>query len=506
MGGSDSEAWTAETKRLTSVLRGKKVAAGKKMGESGGDVAKVMEQTQRRWNADGTTLLASGIHTFYVMVSDLASSSAAHARNIAAMNSPHMESWYKSHFNPDNYTGDVYKYILAQQLRPKEVEAFEESESRQRRMFDTQDMHHTKSACAQRMRKILDPYVPAKVKAMRWMEIPNILRGNRVRMCGLPTVDEFPLLGSVLSDRYRTAHWNKMYEAFTRPADQRIRLEELPELTDGSDDSALTIMVDHRGQPQHTIGSVDLAKSSNDWSKGARVRDKGPSNPVLDSGAPRVLTGKRRHEEGKEGSESDGIDGHGGAEGPSSDVEGDKRRKRKKKPRVRKSSSILPADMDDSPSATPVDADPHAAAITAMTGRSVIAPTALAPSAAAALLADKYHMSPPMQTLRFSTTSSTPFWSDVIESSSSSSASVQLPTNAPSIPTPTQFGDTELFDLLQKNYMLWTQSGSHHDTRSQIPPVNPGLNFGVVPSGIGDDRVNGLFDTYPHNNPYVQQP
>ena len=46
MGGSDTEAWAAETERLTSELHGKKAVAGKKRGESGGDVAKVMDQGQ----------------------------------------------------------------------------------------------------------------------------------------------------------------------------------------------------------------------------------------------------------------------------------------------------------------------------------------------------------------------------------------------------------------------------------------------------------------------------
>ncbi|KAF9510179.1 hypothetical protein BS47DRAFT_1396178 [Hydnum rufescens UP504] len=69
MGSSDTEAWAAETERLTSELHGRKTAVGKKKGESGGDVAKLMEQTQHRWNADGKTLLNTSIHTFYMMVS-----------------------------------------------------------------------------------------------------------------------------------------------------------------------------------------------------------------------------------------------------------------------------------------------------------------------------------------------------------------------------------------------------------------------------------------------------
>jgi hypothetical protein len=202
MGRSDTEAWAAEMKCLTSELHGKKAAAGKKKGESGGDVAKLMEQTQHRWNADGKTLLNTGIHTFYMMVSDMASSLAAHSWNTTSMNSPQMESWYKSHFDPTQHIGDIYKYILAQQLQSKEVEALEEGESCQWHIMETQDMHHMKAACSQRMHKLLDPYMPGKVKVMKWMEIPNLLRLNQLWLEGLPTVDKFPLLGSCIADKY----------------------------------------------------------------------------------------------------------------------------------------------------------------------------------------------------------------------------------------------------------------------------------------------------------------
>jgi hypothetical protein len=53
MGRGDTEAWAAEMECLTSELCGKKAVAGKKKGELEGDVAKLMEQTQHWWNADG---------------------------------------------------------------------------------------------------------------------------------------------------------------------------------------------------------------------------------------------------------------------------------------------------------------------------------------------------------------------------------------------------------------------------------------------------------------------
>ncbi|KAF9504494.1 hypothetical protein BS47DRAFT_1368740 [Hydnum rufescens UP504] len=244
MGGSDTEAWAAEMEHLTSELRGRKTVVGKKKGESGGDVAKLMEQTQHWWNADGKTLLNTGIHTFYMMVSNMASSSAAHSQNTSSMNSPQMESWYKSHFDPTQHIGDVYKYILAQQLWSKEVEALEEGESHRQHIMETQDMHHMKAACAQRMCKLLGPYMLAKVK---------------------------------------------MYEAFTHPEDHWICLEELPESPLDSDESMLPVMIDHRGPVLDEVWeeNVESTMGKRKYSELGRSRDStgiGPGHAAEDAG------------------------------------------------------------------------------------------------------------------------------------------------------------------------------------------------------------------------------
>ncbi|KAF9508411.1 hypothetical protein BS47DRAFT_1365952 [Hydnum rufescens UP504] len=357
MGGSDTEAWAAEMERLMSELCGRKTAVGKKKGESGGDVVKLMEQTQCRWNADGKTLLNTGIHTFYMMVSDMASLSAAHSWNTSSMNSPQMESWYKSHFDPTQHIGDIYKYILAQQLRSKEVEALEEGESHWQHIMETQDMHHTKAACAQRMCKLLGPYMLVKVKVTKWMEIPKLLRLNRLWLEGLPTVDEFPLLGSWIADKYQTSHWNKMYEAFTRPEDHRIHLEELPESPLDSDESMLPVMIDHRGRVQHTIGSVDRARASNNWSGGATLGGEGINSPVLDEVREENVEstmGKRKYSELGRSWDSTGIGpGHAAEDAGEhdSDVEEDERpvRRRRKLQLPRRSTSTIPDELDKSP-------------------------------------------------------------------------------------------------------------------------------------------------------------
>jgi hypothetical protein len=136
-GGSNNEAWIEKSEGFKTKLHNAKTAIGKKTGESGEDVARLMDTTCRWWNADGSTLLKSGIHTCYIMVSDLASSSVAHSQNTIAMNSPPMESWYKNHFNPLEHIADVYKYILLQQMCPQEVEAFEVGNLCQHQMMET---------------------------------------------------------------------------------------------------------------------------------------------------------------------------------------------------------------------------------------------------------------------------------------------------------------------------------------------------------------------------------
>ncbi|KAF9517090.1 hypothetical protein BS47DRAFT_1436068 [Hydnum rufescens UP504] len=308
------------------------------------DVVKLMEQTQHWWNADGKTLLNTSIHTFYMMVSDMASSSAAHSRNTSSMNSPQMESWYKSHFDPTQHIGDVYKYILAQQLWSKEVEALEEGESHRQHIMETQDMHHTKAACAQRMHKLLGPYMPAKVKVTKWMEIPKLLRLNQLQLEGLPTVDEFPLLGSWIADKYRMSHLNKMYKAFTHPEDHRIHLEELPESPLDSDESMLPVMIDHHG-------------ASNNWSGGATLGGEGINSPVLDEVQEENVEstmGKQKYSELGRSWDSTGIGpGHVAEDAGEcdSDIEEDERpvRRRRKLQLPRRLTSTIPDKLDKSP-------------------------------------------------------------------------------------------------------------------------------------------------------------
>ena len=66
-----------------------------------------------------------------------------------------------------------------------------------------------------------------------------------------------------------------MYEAFTRPEGRQICLEALPETHPDSDESMLPVMIDYCGRVQHTIGSVDCTRASNDWSKGATAGGEG---------------------------------------------------------------------------------------------------------------------------------------------------------------------------------------------------------------------------------------
>ncbi|KAF9510558.1 hypothetical protein BS47DRAFT_1407607 [Hydnum rufescens UP504] len=453
MGGSDTEAWAAETECLTSELCGRKTAVGKKKGESGGDVVKLMEQTQHRWNADGKTLLNTGIHTFYMMVSDMASSSAAHSQNTSSMNSPQMESWYKSHFDPTQHIGDVYKYILAQQLRLKEVEALEEGESHRWCIMETQDMHHTKAACAQRMHKLLGPYMLAKVKVTKWMEIPKLLRLNQLQLEGLPTVDEFPLLGSWTADKYQTSHWNKMYKAFTHPEDHRICLEELPESPLNSDESMLPVMIDHHGRVQHTIGSVDHARASNNWSGGAMLGGEGINSPVLDEVREENVEstmGKRKYSELGRSWDSTGIGPDHVAEDAGehdSDVEEDER----------------PANQSPPPFLVTTSASSHVGATVPLVNSWVAQlrriPTYLMNSGASTPL-DNFpmSMSPPIQVLRDSSASS----------SSTPNSGPDMMSTHPNGPSQASFSlpsarvhlSAADFDALQMSFATWAGNGA----------------------------------------------
>ncbi|KAF9520235.1 hypothetical protein BS47DRAFT_1452012 [Hydnum rufescens UP504] len=408
MGGSDTEAWVAEMEHLTSELHGRKTAVGKKKGESGGDVAKLMEQTQRQWNADGKTLLNTSIHTFYMMVSDMVSLSAAHSQNTSSMNSPQMELWYKSHFDPTQHIGDIYKYILAQQLWSKEVEALEEGESHQWRIMETQDMHHTKAACAQRMRKLLGPYMPAKVK---------------------------------------------MYKAFTHPEDRQIRLEELPESPLNSDESMLLVMIDHCGRVQHTIGSVDHARASNDWSGGATLGGEGINSPVLDEVREENVEstmGKWKYSELGRSRDSTGIGpGHVAEDAGEhdSDIEEDER----------------PANQSPPPFLATTSASSHVGATVPLVNSRVAQlcrmPTYLMNSGASTPL-DNFptSTSPPIQVLRDSSasSSSTPNSGPDMMSTHPNGPS-QASFSLPSVQVHLSAAD---FDALQMSFATWAGNGA----------------------------------------------
>src|SRR6202040_2079242 len=164
--------------------------------------------------------------------------------------------------------------------------------------------------------------------------------------------------GSYLSEKYRTSHWNKMYEAFTCPNSHTICLEELPEPNPNSNEATVPIMINHLGRVQHTMGSVDHAKSSNDWSKGAIMGDGGVGSPAMDKrqeGSARGMgmargtgtVGKRQQSEA--GGHQDSEESASGRE-PSSDVEDERpRRRRRKLWPLKKSSSMIPEEWDKSP-------------------------------------------------------------------------------------------------------------------------------------------------------------
>ncbi|KAF9510180.1 hypothetical protein BS47DRAFT_1396179 [Hydnum rufescens UP504] len=383
------------------------------------------------------------------------------------MNSPQMESWYKSHFDPTQHIGDVYKYILAQQLWSKEVEALEEGESHRRCIMETQDMHHTKAACAQRMRKLLGPYMPAKVKVTKWMEIPKLLRLNRLRLEGLPTVDEFPLLGSWIADKYRMSHWNKMYEAFTHPEDHRIRLEELPESPLNSDESMLPVMIDHRGRVQHTIGSVDRARASNDWSGGATLGGEGINSPVLDEVREENVEstmGKWKYSELGRSRDSTGIGpGHAAEDAGErdSDVEEDER----PSPTPLSPNSLIRAQANQSPPPflATTSASSHVGATVPLVNSRVAQlrrmPTYSTNSGASTPL-DNFPMStsPPIQVLRDSSasSSSTPN-SGPDMMSTHPNGPLQASFSLPSVQVHLSAAD---FDTLQMSFATWAGNGA----------------------------------------------
>ncbi|KAF9503580.1 hypothetical protein BS47DRAFT_1369435 [Hydnum rufescens UP504] len=148
-----------------------------------------------------------------------------------------------------------------------------------------------------------------------------------------------------------------MYEAFTHPEDHQIHLEELPESPLDSDESMLLVMINHHGQVQHTIRSVDHARALNNWSGGATLGGDGINSPGLDEVQEENVEstmGKQKYSELGRSQDSTGIGpGHAAEDAGEhdSDVEEDERpvRRRRKLQLPRRSTSTIPDELDKLP-------------------------------------------------------------------------------------------------------------------------------------------------------------
>jgi hypothetical protein len=295
-------------------------------------------------------------------------------------------------------------------------------------------------------------------------------------MVGLPTVDEFPLLGCLLGNKYCTSHWNKMYEAFTCPNGCAIHLEELLELDANSNEATVLIMVDHLGCTQHTIGSVDHAKASNNWSKGAVMGGEGVDHPTVGKGWEGSARGmgmggkRQQHEAGAN------------AEELSSDVEDERaRRRRRKSQPSKKSTSTIPNEWDKSPT-PPIS--PNSLICGQLNQSSLPAPTTTsAPSHVTGtrplinswvahlcgmstlmtnLAATSFNvgMSLPIQTLAESSVSSISTPNSTFNITSSGSSGLPIPHSNPNLNFELDEAD---LDALQRNLAMWSaENGETH--------------------------------------------
>lgn len=121
-GGEDSEEWAAESARMIMEYTETKASISTEIAKHGGDVAKVIATHKKAWKKDFQVLAGLGVHCELTVLSENASSPAAHAQHGQLFGTAEIESYYKSRRDFASHVGDAYTFILSAKAGVRDVE------------------------------------------------------------------------------------------------------------------------------------------------------------------------------------------------------------------------------------------------------------------------------------------------------------------------------------------------------------------------------------------------
>ena len=172
------------------------------------------------------------------MVSDLASSTAAHGQNSINFNSEELRAWVDHEWNSRDTPemkkplALLYTYILERKGAAEDLVKFRKDQDEATRAKETKDQYTLWKAVSADLLRMLRMY-PLKdpllrflmnlprvsgslqldYKTMPWSSIVQKMRSSRIRCVCWPDVEGMPLLGTFGSDDLKTHHWRLLYDA-----------------------------------------------------------------------------------------------------------------------------------------------------------------------------------------------------------------------------------------------------------------------------------------------------
>jgi hypothetical protein len=261
LGGPSSEAWHEHRDALINDLSIEKASDTARIAMTGGDVAHQMALSRSKidsevcailhiyslisyrlseltYDVQGQMLRQIGVHLVYLMVSDLASSTAAHGQNSINFNSEELRGWVDREWNSRDAPemkkplASLYTYVLERKGAAEDLVKFRTDQDATTRAKETKDQYTLWKAVSADLLRMLRMY-PFKVtlleflmnlclvsgllqldyKTMPWSSILQKMRSSRIRCICWPDVEGMPLLGTFVSDDLKTHHWRLLYDA-----------------------------------------------------------------------------------------------------------------------------------------------------------------------------------------------------------------------------------------------------------------------------------------------------
>ncbi|KAF9516165.1 hypothetical protein BS47DRAFT_1360557 [Hydnum rufescens UP504] len=256
LGGPSSDAWHEHHNTLIDDLSTEKASDTACISMSGDDA-----------------LHQIGVHLVYLMVSDLASSTAAHGQNSINFNSEELRAWVDHEWNSCDTPemkrplASLYTYILEQKGVAEDLVKFCKDQDETTCAKEMKDQYTLWKAVSTDLLRMLWS-LQLDYKTMPWSLILQKMRSLQIHCVYWPDIEGMPLLGTFGSNDLKTHHWQLLYylicstDVFTT-----LCFEQIGDYDRGDDDILVTRM---NNVPLLTVWQAEGLQKGKKWS-GSKV-------------------------------------------------------------------------------------------------------------------------------------------------------------------------------------------------------------------------------------------